>query len=88
MQEIENLLELYARTTEEKPDDVEHHLKIYYLVFDVYSPYAEVRESVNNTDDPTLPVETFRAYFIGLVLSGIFSCVNQVFLPHIACLTS
>lgn len=29
------------------------------------SPYPEVRSAVANTDDPDIPVSTFRAWFIG-----------------------
>jgi len=79
MNDISHLLELYDKVgPDEKPGHVDNHLKVYYHVFNAYSPYAEVRESVSNTDDPTLPVETFRAYFVGLLLSGFFSCCNQV----------
>jgi hypothetical protein len=79
VQEISQLLDLNDKSTEEeRPPHVDRHLRIYYYVFDAHSPYAEVRESVRNTDDPTLPVETFRAYFVGLALTGIFACVNQV----------
>ncbi|KAK9377576.1 uncharacterized protein V1513DRAFT_481949 [Lipomyces chichibuensis] len=31
-----------------------------------HSPYPEVRSVCSPVDDPTLPVETFRVYFIGL----------------------
>ena len=49
-----------------------------YYVFEFNSPYAEVRASVSNTDDPSLPVETFRAYFLGLFFGGLFGALNQV----------
>lgn len=53
-------------------------LKVYYYVFEFSSPYAEVRASIPNTDDPSLPVETFRAYFLGLFFGGLFGAANQV----------
>ncbi|KAI0291282.1 hypothetical protein BC826DRAFT_912486 [Russula brevipes] len=31
------------------------------------SPYAEVRSAVANTDDPTIPASTFRAWAVGLL---------------------
>ncbi|KAH7098290.1 OPT oligopeptide transporter [Auriculariales sp. MPI-PUGE-AT-0066] len=43
------------------------------------SPYAEVRAIVNNYDDPTLPVSTFRAWFIGLIFVAAGSFINQWF---------
>jgi predicted lipoprotein len=43
------------------------------------SPYAEVRAVVDNTDDPSLPVSTIRAWVIGLIFSGLLGFVNQLF---------
>jgi len=43
------------------------------------SPYAEVRAVVSNKDDPTLPVSTFRAWFIGIVYVAIGAFINQLF---------
>ncbi|OCB84030.1 OPT oligopeptide transporter [Sanghuangporus baumii] len=50
--------------------------------FDDYeenSPYAEVRAAVPNTDDPSMPVNTFRMWFIGILFTIIISGVNQFF---------
>lgn len=33
------------------------------------SPYPEVQASVSNTDDPDMPVLTFRMWVVGLLLS-------------------
>ncbi|OLL24538.1 Sexual differentiation process protein isp4, partial [Neolecta irregularis DAH-3] len=43
------------------------------------SPYPEVRAVVDNTDDPSLPINTFRAWFIGLFFTIIGNGVNQLF---------
>ncbi|EJF60906.1 OPT oligopeptide transporter [Dichomitus squalens LYAD-421 SS1] len=43
------------------------------------SPYPEVRSAVANTDDPDMPVNTFRAWFIGLIWSIILPGMNQFF---------
>jgi hypothetical protein len=40
------------------------------------SPYPEVRAVVANTDDPTMPVSTFRAWIIGLIWAVLISGVN------------
>ncbi|KAF8272951.1 glutathione transporter [Lactarius quietus] len=40
------------------------------------SPYPEVRAAVANTDDPTMVVNTFRAWFIGLLFSIIVPAFN------------
>ncbi|TDL28758.1 OPT oligopeptide transporter [Rickenella mellea] len=43
------------------------------------SPYAEVRAAVSNTDDPSMPVDTFRVWFLGLIFSALISGLNQFF---------
>ncbi|KAH8120611.1 glutathione transporter [Phellopilus nigrolimitatus] len=43
------------------------------------SPYAEVRAAVSNTDDPNMPVNTFRMWFLGLVFTLLISGLNQFF---------
>ncbi|KAF8406131.1 hypothetical protein HHK36_008211 [Tetracentron sinense] len=46
---------------------------------DDISPIEEVRLTVTNTDDPSLPVWTFRMWFLGLVSCGLLSFLNQFF---------
>ncbi|KAG0283607.1 hypothetical protein BGZ97_008469, partial [Linnemannia gamsii] len=43
------------------------------------SPIEEVRVTISNTDDPTLPYNTFRMWFLGLFWTCIISFVNQFF---------
>ncbi|GAA5811128.1 hypothetical protein MFLAVUS_004557 [Mucor flavus] len=43
------------------------------------SPIEEVRAVVSNTDDPTLPVYTFRMWFLGVIFGALLSFVNQFF---------
>ncbi|KAG6409056.1 hypothetical protein SASPL_132087 [Salvia splendens] len=43
------------------------------------SPIEEVRLTVTNTDDPTLPVWTFRMWFLGLASCAMLSFLNQFF---------
>ena len=62
----------------EKTENISSHLKAYYYVFHDISPYAEVRASVPHTDDPTLPAETFRTWFLGLIFVALFAGINQV----------
>ncbi|KAF8306444.1 OPT oligopeptide transporter [Clavulina sp. PMI_390] len=38
-------------------------------MLDEDSPYPEVRASVSNIDDPSMPVLTFRSWFLGIFLS-------------------
>ncbi|XP_057990340.1 oligopeptide transporter 4-like [Hevea brasiliensis] len=46
---------------------------------DEVSPIEEVRLTVTNTDDPTLPLWTFRMWFLGLLSCGLLSFLNQFF---------
>ncbi|XP_047315163.1 oligopeptide transporter 4-like [Impatiens glandulifera] len=43
------------------------------------SPIEEVRLTVANTDDPTLPIWTFRMWFLGILSCGLLSFLNQFF---------
>ncbi|OVA15235.1 Oligopeptide transporter [Macleaya cordata] len=43
------------------------------------SPIEEVRLTVTNTDDPSLPVWTFRMWFLGIISCGLLSFLNQFF---------
>ncbi|KZT06289.1 OPT oligopeptide transporter [Laetiporus sulphureus 93-53] len=47
--------------------------------FNDESPYAEVRAAVSNIDDPLMPVNTFRMWFLGIVLSFILAGLNHFF---------
>ncbi|PCH33323.1 OPT oligopeptide transporter [Wolfiporia cocos MD-104 SS10] len=47
--------------------------------FNDESPYAEVRAAVSNTDDPSMPVNTFRMWFLGIVLSSVMAGLNHFF---------
>ncbi|CAK7330373.1 unnamed protein product [Dovyalis caffra] len=61
-----NLTDLEKPTTEVIDDD------------DI-SPIEEVRLTVTNTDDPTLPVWTFRMWFLGLISCALLAFLNQFF---------
>ncbi|KAI0314622.1 OPT oligopeptide transporter protein-domain-containing protein [Amylostereum chailletii] len=43
------------------------------------SPYAEVRASVSNIDDPDMPAMTIRMWIVGLVLNALGSSLNVFF---------
>ncbi|KAH9975603.1 OPT oligopeptide transporter [Russula compacta] len=44
------------------------------------SPYPEVRAAVANTDDPTIPVNTFRVWFLGLLFAIVIPAFNSIIL--------
>lgn len=46
------------------------------------SPYPEVRAVVSNTDDPSIPCSTIRAWVIGLILACGGAACNQFFSPR------
>ncbi|KAK7689482.1 hypothetical protein QCA50_007274 [Cerrena zonata] len=43
------------------------------------SPYPEVRSAVANFDDPEMPVNTLRAWIIGIIWAMVLPGVNQFF---------
>lgn len=43
------------------------------------SPYPEVRSAVANFDDPTMPVSTLRAWFLGICFAIVMPALNQFF---------
>ncbi|KAK9382098.1 OPT oligopeptide transporter protein-domain-containing protein [Kockiozyma suomiensis] len=62
--------------------DVESYnldVKIMAALIDSHSPYPEVRAVCDPFDDPTIPVETFRVYVLGIVWVGIGAFVNEFF---------
>ncbi|KAK9246612.1 OPT oligopeptide transporter protein-domain-containing protein [Lipomyces tetrasporus] len=63
----------------EDPDTYELDVKIEAAMIAHYSPYPEVRAVCDPFDDPNVPVETFRAYFLGIVWVTIGAFVNEFF---------
>lgn len=52
-----------------------------FCVADDYSPYPDVQASVSNTDED-LPVNTFRAWFLGIIGTMVLTALNQFFQLH------
>ncbi|KAK9319689.1 OPT oligopeptide transporter protein-domain-containing protein [Lipomyces orientalis] len=50
------------------------------VVIHYHSPYPEVRAVTDPTDDPGIPVETFRAYALGIFWVAVSSFINEFFL--------
>ncbi|TFK95330.1 OPT oligopeptide transporter protein-domain-containing protein [Pterulicium gracile] len=48
-------------------------------VHDDEPPYPEARAAVSNTDDPNLPVNTFRMWFLGILFAATIAGLNQLF---------
>ncbi|KAI3991976.1 hypothetical protein MKX01_001846 [Papaver californicum] len=63
-------IESYPKPHREEEEDIDE---------DELSPIEEVRLTVTNTDDHTLPVWTFRMWFLGILSCGLLSFLNQFF---------
>lgn len=61
------------RSTTGTPD-LKHEIE-----FNDDSPYPEVRAAVASTDDPLMPVNTFRMWFLGIIVSILVPGCNQFF---------
>ncbi|KAI3626636.1 hypothetical protein GLX27_001710 [Malassezia furfur] len=56
--------------------DVKHEVTLGHLI-EEDSPYVEVRAAVSNVDDPSMPVNTFRAWFLGTIAVIVVPGLNQ-----------
>jgi hypothetical protein len=63
----------------EKHHELIREMKLEAILVTENSPYAEVRAVVDNTDDPSMPVSTLRAWFIGILFVVGGSFINQLF---------
>ncbi|KAG8995390.1 hypothetical protein FRB94_009181 [Tulasnella sp. JGI-2019a] len=73
---------LHRRQKEERSDDKENDPNLDLDEIGDYeddSPYPEVRSAVANTDDPSMPVSTIRAWVIGLLWAILIPGLNQFF---------
>ncbi|KAK9464220.1 OPT oligopeptide transporter protein-domain-containing protein [Lipomyces oligophaga] len=77
LEKIRNLLEgPKAYDDNESLYDLDLRLEASMMKF--YSPYPEVRSVCRPTDDPSLPVETFRSYLVGIIWVAVGAFVNQL----------
>ncbi|KAK9375209.1 OPT oligopeptide transporter protein-domain-containing protein [Lipomyces chichibuensis] len=60
-------------------DTYELDLKLEATLMKYHSPYPEVRAICDPTDDPTLPAETIRAYFLGILWVAVGGFINEFF---------
>ncbi|ORX33445.1 OPT oligopeptide transporter protein-domain-containing protein [Kockovaella imperatae] len=54
-------------------------VKIEVLLATENSPYLEVRANTETTDDPTMPVMTFRSFLIGTIFAVVGSFIDTLF---------
>ncbi|KAN0135066.1 oligopeptide transporter [Lactarius tabidus] len=74
----ENLSDVSRDTTDSDYDD-DPNLDSTADTLEDESPYPEVRSAVANTDDPTMPASTLRAWFLGLIWAVVIPSINQLF---------
>ncbi|KAI9736312.1 MAG: hypothetical protein M1834_001198 [Cirrosporium novae-zelandiae] len=71
-------VDIIGEAAEEAINDIEGE----YTIDSDNSPFPEVRANVPNTDDVSLPVNTFRMWFLGCVFALIGSGINSFFSAH------
>ncbi|KAK9453142.1 OPT oligopeptide transporter protein-domain-containing protein [Dipodascopsis uninucleata] len=62
--------------------DIETHeldTRLEAVIINYHSPYPEVRAVTDPFDDPTIPVETIRAYVLGCIWVAVGSFINEFF---------
>ncbi|KAK9319421.1 OPT oligopeptide transporter protein-domain-containing protein [Lipomyces orientalis] len=80
MSKIKSLVKAFSLG--EKDESSEFDLKFEAVLIGYISPYPEVRSVVDATDDVDIPVETIRAYFLGIVFIITICGVNQFFVTR------
>ncbi|KAK9365622.1 OPT oligopeptide transporter protein-domain-containing protein [Lipomyces kononenkoae] len=60
----------------------EFDVKVEASLIGYYSPYPEVRAVTDPYDDPNMPVETLRSYFLGIFWTILSTGVNTFFYPR------
>ncbi|CAI4054245.1 hypothetical protein SKDZ_16G4470 [Saccharomyces kudriavzevii ZP591] len=79
-EEWKRLVELENSYSKEGVDEYDSFdIRAFASAIKFHSPYQEVRAVVDPDDDPTIPVETFRAYFLAVIWSIIGSGFNEFF---------
>ncbi|CAI4859895.1 ABA_G0057800.mRNA.1.CDS.1 [Saccharomyces cerevisiae] len=80
MREWKRLVDLEDLDSKEGIDEYDSFdIRAFASAIKFHSPYQEVRAVVDPEDDPTIPVETFRAYFLAIIWSVIGSGFNEFF---------
>lgn len=81
MKKIKFLVE-GPKLASETTADYEFDLKAEAAIIHYHSPYPEVRSVTDAYDDPTIPVETFRSYLLGLGWMAGATAINTFFSPR------
>ena len=81
MEKIRLLSQGY-KVAEMDPHDWLFDLKTEAAILHYHSPYPEVRSVTDPFDDPDIPVETPRAYFLGMIFMAGATALNTFFSPR------
>ncbi|ORX37028.1 oligopeptide transporter 2 [Kockovaella imperatae] len=81
MEKIRLLIQGYKAADMEESDWL-FDLKTEACMIYYHSPYPEVRSVTDPFDDPTVPVETFRAYCLGMIFMAGSTALNTFFSPR------
>lgn len=71
-----------AKVTDMETSDWSFETRAEAALIKYHSPYPEVRSVTDPHDDPSIPVETIRAYFLGLVFMAGATALNTFFSPR------
>ena len=63
-------------------DEWSNELRSVAAMMKYHSPYPEVRSVTEPFDDPSIPVETLRAYILGLIFMAGSTAINTFFSPR------
>ena len=81
MATITSLVQGY-KVTDREESDWSFEIRTEAAMIKYHSPYPEVRSVTDPFDDSSIPVETPRAYFLGLVLMAGATALNTFFSPR------
>ena len=71
-----------SKVSDMDPFDWLFELKVEAATIHYHSPYPEIRAVCPPVDDPSIPVETLRAYILGIALMGGSTAMNTFFSPR------
>ncbi|GMM37772.1 Opt2 protein [Saccharomycopsis crataegensis] len=76
---IESLVQGSDANPEISEEEWTFQVKMFASLKEYFSPYPEVRAISSPLDDPEMPCETIRAYFLGFIWTAISTFLNEFF---------
>ncbi|KAG7831645.1 hypothetical protein KL920_001165 [Ogataea angusta] len=78
-EEMERLVKGYDESLGVPYQDWDFQVRLHATLNEYHSPYPEVRAVTSPRDDPEIPCETIRAYFLGFLWCIVGTGVNEIF---------